>query len=184
MSTSAQRPFLLVVSIAILWGANACSGQPAENASAQASFYKSNEVQTVHLQVAEDELQRMLAALPERIYVPATFRWNHVTVKNVGVRYKGNSSSSLRQKHKRSFLIKFDQFEKEQHFAGLQRASLDNGIQFGSLFSEKIVTDILRESKVPTHRCNFARLMLNEKFHGVYVNVERIDQTFAKKPLA
>lgn len=60
----------------------------------------------------------------------------------------------------------------------MERISLDNGVQFGSLFSEPIVTDILRKLGHRTHRCNYARLYINEQFAGVYVNVERIDNTF------
>ena len=60
-------------------------------------------------------------ALPERIYVPGTFRWGDVKLKNVGIRYKGNSSSRPKQRHKRSFLIKVNEFEKGTRFLGLRR---------------------------------------------------------------
>ena len=143
-------------------------------------FYDPAIVQTVHLDVSAENLSRLHEALPKRIYVPATFRWNGTTVTNVAVRYKGNSSSSPRQKFKRSFLIQFDRYEESQRFLGLQRVSLDNGIQFGSLFSERLLTDILRELDLPVHRCNHARLFLNGRYHGVYVNVERIDDVFLR----
>src|SRR5207244_2237130 len=38
-------------------------------------FYRVDEVQSIFLRVAEDDWQRMLTALPERIYVRASFRW-------------------------------------------------------------------------------------------------------------
>lgn len=154
-----------------------------DGAKQQAEFYKAEVVQTIHLTITEDNLRKMATALPKRIYVPATFRWQDIVIENVGVRYKGNSSSNPRQQHKRGFLIKFSKFDKKSRFIGLQRASLDNGVQFGSLFSEPIVTDILRDLDVPTYRCNYARLMLNGRFHGVYTNVERIDQTFVASHL-
>ena len=50
---------------------------------AVAAFYHPDEVQSVHLSVAADDLKRMLEALPELIDVPATFRWRDVTVENV-----------------------------------------------------------------------------------------------------
>jgi len=141
-------------------------------------FYQPDHVQTVHLHVAETDLQKMVAALPKRIYVPATFRWRDVSISKVAVRYKGNSSSNPRQQHKRSFLVKFNEYEEQQLFLGLQRVSFDNGIQFGSLFSEPIITEILRDQGIKTHRCNYARIYLNGMFHGVYTNVERIDESF------
>ena len=53
----------------------------------------------------------------------------------------------------------------------------DNGIQFGGLLSEQLITDVLRGVGVKTSRCNYTRMYLNEKPAGVYVNVERIDQS-------
>ena len=145
---------------------------------AVAAFYQPDEVQSIYLHVADKDMKRMLAALPELIEVPASFRWRDVSVDNVSVRFKGNSSSNPKQPHKWSFLIKFDQYDKDCRFFGLRQASFDNGIQFGSLFSEPIITDILRDHGVKTHRCNYAKLYVNKEYRGVYVNVERIDESF------
>lgn len=149
----------------------------------QTEYYQPDEVQSVYLGVAEEDLKRMHAALPERIYVPASFRWRDISIDRVAIRFKGNSSSSPNQRHKRSFLVKFDKYDDNLRFLGLRRVSFDNGIQFGSLFSEPIITEILREQGIKTHRCNYAKLFLNDKFHGVYVNVERIDQTYIDEQL-
>jgi spore coat protein CotH len=146
-------------------------------------FYRPDEVQSIHLQVAEDELNRMRTALPERVYGRASFRWRDISIDNVAIRFKGNSSSSPTQQHKRSFLIKFDEFTDNQRFLGLRRVSFDNAVQFGSLFSEPIVTEILRDQGITTQRCNYAKLYLNGKYHGLYVNVERIDEVFVKHRL-
>src|SRR5690242_9465179 len=74
-----------------------------------ADFYRAHKVQSIHLGIAEGDMRRMLAALPERIYVPASFRWRDVSFEKVAVRFKGNSSSAPVQEHKRGFLIKFDE---------------------------------------------------------------------------
>ncbi len=154
-----------------------------DDAKAQEEFYRIDEVQTIQLQISPENMQRMLAALPERIYVPASFQWRDVKVDNVAVRLKGNSSSNPHQSHKRSFLIKFNEYEADARFFGLQRVSFDNGVQFGSLFSEPIVTRILRDQGLPTHRANYARIFLNGDYLGVYVNVERIDMSFVQQHL-
>jgi spore coat protein CotH len=146
-------------------------------------FYRPDQVQSVRLRIAEEDLQRMAAALPKRIYVRGSFEWGKIVVENVAVRYKGNSSSAPQQQHKRSFLIKFNEYDSEQRFLGMRRASLDNGVQFGSVFSEPIITDILRQEGVVAHRCNYAKLYLNDKYMGVYVNVERIDESFVEQQL-
>ena len=75
-------------------------------------FYRRDTVQTIRLTISKGNLQKMHDSLPERIYVPGNFRWGDVKLKNVGIRYKGNSSSRPEQRHKRSFLIKVNEFEK------------------------------------------------------------------------
>jgi hypothetical protein len=157
------------------------SSSPNPHRLSQKEFYEPAVVQTVYLDIADDAWQRMIDALPKRIYVPATFRWRDIKVEQVAVRFKGNSSSQPEQQHKRSFLVKFNEFEDEHRFLGLRRVSFDNGIQFGSLFSEPIVTEILLDLGVKSHRANYARLYLNGEFHGIYVNVERIDETFVEQ---
>jgi hypothetical protein len=85
---------------------------------------------------------------------------------------------------KRGFLIDFSEFQKGQRLPGLRQVALDNGIQFGSLFSERLITEVLRSVGVKASRCNYARLNLNGKFLGVYVNVERIEKTFLQRNFA
>lgn len=145
------------------------------------SFFDPEVVQTIQLEIKPEDLDRLQRALPQRICVPGTFRWNEVALCPVGIRYKGNSSSHPEWPHKRSFLIAFSEFKPGQKFLGLRHVALDNGIQFGGLFSERLITDILRELGVKASRCNYARLYLNGKPAGVYVNVERIDRSFLER---
>ena len=159
------------------------SGETETGESILSEFYKPDDVQSVHLKIAEPDRQQMLEALPERIYVPGQFRWRDTVIEEVGVRFKGNSSSNPHQNHKRSYLIRFNKYRKKQRFLGLRRASFDNGIQFGSVFSEPIITEILQDLGIRTHRANYARLYVNDEYQGVYVNVERIDQSFIDRVL-
>lgn len=141
----------------------------------QDELYDPDVVQDIALTIAQADLDAMAAALPQdEIYVPATLVWNDVTLDNVGVKFKGNSSRGML---KRGYLIKMHEYV-DQHFLGLRRVALDNGIQFGSLFSERMLDDVLREEGVVASRANYARLTINGTFQGVFVNVERIDKPF------
>ena len=157
------------------------NGQSAS--AAQSDFYRPDRVQSVYVQVAKEDIRRMLEALPERIYVPASFRWRDISFAKVAIRFKGGSSSHPDQRHKRSFLVKFNEYDYSQRFLGMRRVSFDNGVQFGSLFSEPIIAGILRDHGIKTHRCNYAKLYLNDEYQGVYVNVERIDESFLENHL-
>ena len=144
-------------------------------------FYDPATVQTIYLDIKPQDLERMHRALPQRICVPGTFRWKDQKFEEVGIRYKGNSSSAPDSPHKRSFLIAFSEYKPGQRFMGLRHVALDNGIQFGSLFSERLITDALRGLGVKASRCNFARVFLNQTNAGIYVNVERIDKSFLQR---
>ena len=167
------RWFALVIALRFL---------PVEAAAADdTEFYDPESVQQIRLEIKPEDLDRLHRALPRRICVPGTVRWKDQTLQNVGVRYKGNSSSSVDSPHKRGFLLAFSEFEKGQRFLGLRHVALDNGIEFGSVFSERLITDVLRSVGVKASRCNYARVYLNGKNIGVYVNAERIDKTFLQQ---
>ena len=141
-------------------------------------FFERSAVQSIALEISTENRQAMFDALPERIYVPATFIWRDIRLENVGVRFKGNSSSQPEAWWKRSLLIKFGEFVDGQRFLGLRRVSLDNGVQFGSLFSERLMSDILLSEAVIASRTNYAQVTINGEFEGLFVNVERIDKSF------
>ena len=141
-------------------------------------FFDRSVVQSIALEITPEDRQAMFDALPERVYVPATFIWGDTRLENVGVRFKGNSSSQPDAWWKRSLLIKFGEFVDGQRFLGLRRVSLDNGVQFGSLFSERLMSDILLSEEVISSRTNYAQVTINGEFEGLFVNVERIDKSF------
>lgn len=177
---SPGRSGVLALLLSVLAGlVPAVSGAaPADPPHPSDPFYDPATVPTIHLEIASEDLARMQRALPRRILVPGTFRWSDRAVEEVGIRYRGNSSSPPDWPFKRSYLVSFAEFRKGQRFLGLSHVALDNGIQFGGLFSERLITDILRGVGVKASRCNYARVFINGKPAGVYVNVERLDGAF------
>ncbi len=174
-SVSGRRAAFVV----LLFGAGVVVAAPAQDAADR--FFAPEIVQMIRLEIPPADLEQMHRALPRRITVPGTFRWNDQTFYPVGIRYKGNSSSAPESPHKRSYLVAFAEYHKGQRFLGLRHVALDNGIQFGSLFSEPLITGVLRGVGVKASRCNYARVYLNGKAAGVYVNVERIDRSFLER---
>ena len=174
------HPVWCAILLSVLPGLTAL-GSAGPAADATDGFYDPESVQKIYLEIKAEALARMQRALPQRISVPGTFRWRDQTLQEVGIRYKGNSSSAPDSPHKRSFLMAFSEFKAGQRFLGLRHVALDNGIQFGSLFSERLITDALRGLAVKASRCNYARVYLNGKYAGVYVNVERLDKAFLQR---
>ena len=88
--------------------------QDQQGSERQDEFYDPQAVQQIELHIDEQDRQAMLSALPELIYVPATFKWREIEIENVGVRFKGTSSSQPNSWWKRSFLIKFGEYVEGQ----------------------------------------------------------------------
>lgn len=171
--------FAFLLAAAVLLSLGPVRAAPPTDASDP--FYDPADLATIALEILPDDLDRIRRALPRRISVPGTFRWKDQTLGPVGIRYKGNSSSAPESPHKRSFLISFAEYREDGRFLGLRHVALDNGIQFGGLFGECLITDILRGVGVRASRCNHVRVTLNGKPAGVYVNVERIDRSFLER---
>src|ERR1041385_1123083 len=121
---------------------------PADPKSRQDELFDPDVVQEIRLDIADADLATLEASAmsapgTDYVYVPATFHWKDVTLENVGIRYKGNSSRTTGDMWKKSYLLKFDELTPNQQLFGLKRLGLDNAIQFGSLFSERMIDEIL-----------------------------------------
>ena len=166
-----------IVAPLVLLVACAAPDDPTER---QAELFDPDVVQDISLDLTAADLATLEASATPGMgdfpYVKATFRYKDITLENVGVRYKGNSSR-VQGPYKRSYLIKFDEFTDQKLF-GLKRLGLDNGFQFGSLFSERILNEVLTAEGVPAIRTTYARLTINGVYKGVYVELERIDKKF------
>jgi hypothetical protein len=57
---------------------------------------------------------------------------------------------------KPSFAVKFNEFDKQQHYQGLTRVLLNNSVQDGTYLHEFISSEICAAAKVPAARATAA----------------------------
>jgi len=116
-------------------------------------------------------------------YVKCTIRFGDEVYEDIGLRFKGNSSSSVRGL-KKSYKFKFDEFDKKQRFYGFKKLNFSNGFRDPSLLREKLAYDLFREAGVPASRATFAKLYLtidghyDDEYIGLYTLVEQVDKVF------
>ena len=101
-----------------------------------------------------------------------------VTIKNVGVRLKGQAS---RYDLKFPMKIKFDAFVKGQKFLGLKRLTLNNMVQDSSFIHEVTAYKLYRAAGVPAPRASYSQVSVDGTYFGVYLNLESIDSVFGKR---
>ncbi len=102
---------------------------------------------------------------------------------SVGIRYKGNSSYfnvSKNEEEKLPFNIKLNQFVDHDLPGNYSKIKLSNIFRDPSFVREMLSYEIAGKY-MPAPKVNFARLYINDEFHGFYNNVESIEKKFLKK---
>nr|MBC8228866.1 CotH kinase family protein [bacterium] len=123
--------------------------------------FENDDILSFHITVNSEDWLRMWDRPFQ--YVKCTVKFGDEVYKNVGLRFKGNSSSSVRGL-KKSYKFKFDEFKK-QDFHGFKKLNFSNGFKDPSLLREKIAYDLLSEAGVPASRATFAKLYLTIDGH-------------------
>ncbi len=105
---------------------------------------------------------------------------NHLitdTVDNVGFRLRGNTS---RQAQKKSFKVSFNTFVPGGDFYGLEKLNLNSEHNDPSIIRAKLCWDIFNDYGVAAPRANHVKLYINDRYFGLYINVEHIDERFVR----
>ncbi|MDO8367120.1 MAG: CotH kinase family protein, partial [Saprospiraceae bacterium] len=103
---------------------------------------------------------------------------------SVGVRYKGNSSYFRTRNEtlkKLPLNIKLDFMKKDQALkSGHTSIKLSNAFLDPSFLRDPLTYEVIRKY-MPAPQCNFTRVYLNNKYWGLYINSESVDEHFIKK---
>ncbi|WP_158305912.1 CotH kinase family protein [Anaeromyxobacter sp. Fw109-5] len=112
----------------------------------------------------------------EEIYYPVVFRHEGEVVTNAMMRLRGGNS---RCGDKAQFAIAFNQVDPRGRFHGLRRLNLDHG--GCRLLHERLAMSFMRDLGVPAPCVNNARLVVNGRYYGLFVNLEHVNQDFLER---
>ena len=107
----------------------------------------------------------------------ATIEINGVNFDSVGVRYRGGGTFDASY-GKNPFNIKLD-YVKNQDYNGTETLKLNNGDKDPSFVREVLSYEIAGQF-MEAPKANYAKVLVNGAYHGLYVNVESVDKTFMK----
>jgi len=100
------------------------------------------------------------------------------TYKDVGVRFKGNTSYSYNPtSQKKPFNIRLDSFVPNQEIYGYQNLNLQNSYKDATFVREVIAYEVMRRY-IPSLKANFIKLYLNNEYWGIYVMVQQLNKKF------
>lgn len=123
-------------------------------------------------------------------YVKGILEFDGKTIKDIGIRFKGNSSYMMSSRGlKRPFKLDFDRFVEGQKFCGLTMLNLANNAMDTTQLRETLAYHVFRAAGVPAPRTAFVRLHLtvtgkhDNQFVGLYTLIEEVNSPFLKDRL-
>ena len=152
------------------------------NVPASVPFYDPGTLRTLFFQFEDSNWERELMSFKETdIQVPATLTVDGKVYKDVGVKFRGNSSFSMVPEGlKHSFNVSIDAFVKDQSLLGFSTLNLLNGHADPSYLHAVLFLQAAREY-IPAPRANYVRVVINGESWGIYPNVEQVNKTFLKE---
>lgn len=164
----------------------------AENGDYSAYFLE-EELQTVHIEIDETNLNYLLQNAAEEPYVMT----NSVTIGDVtlgycGLRTKGSytlehSVTENEGSDRFSFTINFGKYIKKkdygskQNFFGCDKISFNNFFFDKTMMKEFFALKLMDEMGLPTPEYGIAKLYINGNYYGVYAMVEAMDHSILER---
>ncbi|MRR23585.1 hypothetical protein EG830_11475, partial [bacterium] len=177
MTGTARRAF--VITMLLMFAPAALRSQPSFPDNGQ--LFADTVVPVVYITIPPDSLAWIYANPYSDREFRATFVFDNGAVRDtvnpVGFRLRGNTS---RQSRKKSFKVSFNTFTEGGKYQGVEKINLNGEHNDPSVMRSKIMWDILRKWSIPAPRANHVRVYINGSYYGLYINVEHIDEEFAK----
>lgn len=127
--------------------------------------------------------ERAALGLEEKPYHPIVFRYGDEVVLDAAIRLKGNPCCSWRPP-KMQFVISFNEVRRKGRFHGLRKIALDAPPYDPSMLRERLALATMRDLGLPAPCANNARLIVNGRYYGLFVNVEYVDKEFLERNFA
>ncbi len=106
------------------------------------------------------------------------------TVKNVGIRAKGNTSLSTVSQldsDRYSFKIEFDCYQSNNNYYGLDKLCLNNLIQDYTMMKDYLAYKLMNEFGASAPLASFAFITVNGEDWGLYLAVEAVEESFLQR---
>ena len=119
-------------------------------------------------------------SLDKQHYMQASVQIDNKNYYGCGIRFKGESSYDFYPGKKKPFRLNFNKYVKGQDMDGLEELNLSNNFKDPTMIREKMYLDIMNKSGLPAPRATYAKVYINDKYWGLYLVSESIDEVFLK----
>ncbi len=144
--------------------------------------FLTDQVVKVELNLSAADWQAILDDPLAEQYKPGSIVFNGITVNEVAIRVKGNSSlgnvANNPDSNRYSFKVDINYYNDDQKFMGLKKLIFNNGWGDPSLMREHLTYQTMREIGSPASRSAFVDLWMAGEHMGLYTFVEAVDSEF------
>ncbi|MFQ5447295.1 MAG: CotH kinase family protein [Saprospiraceae bacterium] len=148
----------------------------SQEAPTATNFYDTDKVQDIKITFSVDDWQYYLDSLRfnGNGLLEATVEINGQKFEHAGVRFRGTRSFAPGMP-RNPLHIELDYKNKDQNIQGYKTLKLSNSLRDPSLLREVLGYEIAR-SYMPAPKANFARVTVNDKYYGLLVNLESVEE--------
>ncbi len=159
---------------------------PEETEPAYVAWMREEKVHEIRIEMDPAEWKKIRNNPYTGDYHAADVTIDGVLVKNVGVRTRGHGSLALAVEAfpyscKYPLKIKFDKYDKDQTFMGLDELALNNGGDDFSYMRDYMGYEAYRLLGVDVSCVTYFNVYLNDELRGFYVGVESIDTSYLER---
>lgn len=147
----------------------------------EASFYDINTIQDISITFEDDNWAELLDSLRfnGNDFLLADLTINETSYEDVGVQIRESRSFAPGSK-RNDLVVKLNFIKKAQNHQGIKSIHLSSALRDPSMIREVLGYEIARNYMVAP-RANYAKVMMNEDYYGLFVNVEDIKPAFLEK---
>ena len=137
---------------------------------------------------ANTDVHKSKAFGMEFSWVKGDLEFEDAIVKEIGIRYKGNSTyKSSENSPKRPFKLDINHYHDDQKLHGLSGFSLGNNVMDPTRLRDTLAFSLFHAAKVPAPRTAFAKVHLtvpdkyDRTYIGLYTLIEPVDKPFLRE---
>lgn len=154
------------------------------NAEYADKLFDTSYVHSIDIRVKDEDWRNMIKKASEEQFVNCDVTIDGTKLVNVALRPKGMTSLSNVEKmgsERFSFKIDFDGFNQGTNYMGLDTLCLNNVIQDNTYMKDYFSYRMMNEAGAKAPLCSYTNITVNGKNFGLYVAVEAVEESFAKR---
>ncbi len=175
--------FVLTVIVLSLCSLEMNSQATPKNNYAEFLFHL-GEIATVEINLPDSTWKNIVEHARNKQYHVCSVTINGERFDSIGIRTKGASSLddvTNMNSDRYSFTLKLNKYRKGQKYHGMTKLLLNNNIWDATQMKDAVVYDMCHHIGLPAPLTNYARIMVNGRYHGCYLMVEAVDKHFCER---